>query len=86
MTVKIEIDDDLLKRIGEELTHAQDLIATIEYTRNKLEYRLEKLDGLHEALLHAEAEALDEIAEYEVGLEIREAEEKLRKLKETYGR
>jgi len=85
MTVKIDIDDDLVDRIGEELAHAQDLIGTIESARNKLEYRLERLDGLHEALLHAEAEALEEKADDAAFLKIRQAEEKLRKLKEAYG-
>jgi hypothetical protein len=85
MTVKIDIEDNLVDRIGEELAHVQDLIGTIESARNKLEYRLERLDGFHEALLHAEAEALDEKAEDAVFLEIRQAEEKLRKLKEAYG-
>lgn len=86
MTIHIEVSKNLVDVFGSEIAEIQRLIDVIDSELRDLSNRASGLEELHAELLHAEAEALEEKAEEAAFLEIREAEEKLRKLKEDYGR
>lgn len=60
MTIHIEVRDNLVDNIGQEIAEMQDLIGTIESQLRMLSKRADAFDELHDDLLHAEAEALEE--------------------------